>query len=271
MAVYAVGDIQGCYDELRLLLDKLQFDPDQDQLWSCGDLVNRGPKSLKTLRFCHSLGDSFVGVLGNHDLHMLSVSRGHRPPRRGDTFRKFLTAPDRDELLDWLRRMPLFHYDSDLGIAMVHAGVHPAWNLKKCRQLSSEISRLLLSNLADQYLASMYGNRPNQWKDDLEGPARWRVITNYFTRMRFCTAEGKLELITKAGPNTAPKGYRPWYEHPGKVMKKTPIIFGHWAALMGQTGNPMAQALDTGCAWGCQLTACEITEGFPRTSVDKIK
>ena len=271
MSVYIVGDIQGCYDELQLLLEKLQFDPSKDKLWSCGDMVNRGPKSLKTLRFCKSLGDAFINVLGNHDLHMLSVAEGHRKARSADTFQKVFKAPDRDELLDWVRQMPLFHYDKEHNAAMVHAGVPPIWSLKKCLKYSEEVSQILKSEARHQYFANMYGNKPDLWDKKLEGPERWRLITNYFTRMRFCAPDAHLELETKSGPSHAPKGYSPWFQHPSKTMKKVPIFFGHWASLMGESNNSRAIALDTGCAWGGSLTACELVEGLPRTSVAAIK
>lgn len=271
MSIYVVGDLQGCYDELQLLLEKVAFDPAKDVLWSCGDMVNRGPKSLKTLRFCRSLGAAFVGVLGNHDLHMLAVARGHRKLRTVDTFQKILIAPDREEILNWLRSMPLFHYDKDLNVAMAHAGVPPMWGLKKCLGYSAEITEVLTSTGCDLYLSNMYGNKPEIWSDSLSGTARWRAITNYFTRMRFCDPLGKLELTTTSGPSNAPWGYAPWYSHESKLMKKMPIVFGHWAALVGKTDNPRAIALDTGCAWGGQLTVCEIAENFPRTSVKALK
>lgn len=271
MSTYAVGDIQGCYDELQLLLEKVSFDPTKDVLWSCGDMVNRGPKSLKTLRFCKSLGEAFVGVLGNHDLHMLAVARGHRNIRTADTFQKILVAPDREEILSWLRSMPLFHYEETLGVAMAHAGVPPMWSLNKCLRYSQEISDLLQSNQCDLYLSNMYGNLPHTWSESLSGTKRWRSITNYFTRMRFCDPKGKLELSTTSGASNAPQGYAPWYMHQSKVMKKAPVLFGHWAALMGITNHENAIALDTGCAWGGKLTLCKISEGFPRTSVEAIK
>ncbi|MBT5332234.1 MAG: symmetrical bis(5'-nucleosyl)-tetraphosphatase [Porticoccaceae bacterium] len=271
MSTYVVGDIQGCYDELQLLLEKVDFDPDKDVLWSCGDMVNRGPKSLKTLRFCKSLGSAFWGVLGNHDLHLLAVARGHRKTRSADTFEKILTAPDREELLGWIRTLPLFHYDAEHNVALVHAGVPPTWGLKKCLELSEEISQTLLSDQCDLFLQNMYGNDPASWDKSLQGPERWRCITNYFTRMRFCSPEGKLELKTTSGPKSAPKGYAPWYQHKSKLMKKVPILFGHWAALMGQTDNNQAIALDTGCAWGGTLTLCELNSDFPRTSVKTLK
>lgn len=271
MSIYAVGDLQGCYDELQLLLEKVAFDPSKDILWSCGDMVNRGPKSLKTLRFCMDLGPAFVGVLGNHDLHMLSVARGHRKPRSADTFQKILIAPDREEILTWIRSMPLFHYDRDLNVAMAHAGIPPMWGLKKSLRYSAEISAVLKSNQCDLYLSNMYGNQPDIWKESLEGPERWRTITNYFTRMRFCSPSGQLELTTTSEAKNAPKGYAPWYSHKSKLMKKMPILFGHWAALMGETDQPQAIALDTGCAWGGRLTLCKVAEGFPRTSVEALK
>lgn len=271
MAIYAIGDVQGCYDELRKLLDKIKFDPQLDQIWSCGDLVNRGPKSLKTLRFCRDLGGAFRMVLGNHDLHLLSVGRGHRPARVTDTFGRVLRASDRDELFDWLVRMPLFMYDAELKVAMVHAGISPVWSLQQCLDLSDELSAILQSPVLDLYLSSMYGNEPSIWSDALTGPARWRTATNYFTRMRFCDAAGKLELLTNSGPDTAPPGYRPWYEHASRVMETTPVVFGHWAALMGKTTTSRAIAIDTGCAWGFELTACNLSNGFERTSVKKLK
>jgi bis(5'-nucleosyl)-tetraphosphatase (symmetrical) len=271
MSIFVVGDIQGCYDELQLLLEKVQFDPEKDTLWSCGDLVNRGPKSLKTLRFCKSLGPAFINVLGNHDLHMLAVARGHRKLRSADTFQKVLVAPDREEILDWVRSMPIFHYDKDRNIAMVHAGVPPIWSLKKCLSYSSEISDVLTSPQCDLFLANMYGNQPPIWDESLTDTTRWRCLTNYFTRMRFCDALGKLELTFTAGPNNAPAGYAPWYSHESKLMKKMPILFGHWAALMGKTGYTNAIALDTGCAWGGKLTACQLTDDFPKTSVKALK
>jgi|TARA_B110000483_G_scaffold216241_1_gene267578 bis(5'-nucleosyl)-tetraphosphatase (symmetrical) len=268
--IYAVGDIQGCYDELRLLLDKIQFDPDKDVLWSCGDMVNRGPKSLQTLRFCKSLGDSFVNVLGNHDLHIMAVARGHKKSCPTDTFQKIFDASDREELLNWMHKMPLFHYDKNHNVAMVHAGVPPQWGLKKCLKYSAEISKILTSNKCDDFFSAMYGNKPDIWNKSLEAPDRWRLITNYFTRMRFCDPKGRLELTTKSSPDTAPKGFAPWYCHESKLMSKMPLLFGHWASLMGESGNKRAIALDTGCAWGGALTACKISAKFPRISVNAI-
>ncbi len=271
MAIYAIGDVQGCYDELQFLLEKVKFSPEQDVLWSCGDLVNRGPKSLKTLRFCKSLGDSFINVLGNHDLHMMSVARGHRKPRPADTFQNVFDAPDREELLEWMHKMPLFHYDKKHQIAMVHAGVPPNWGLKKCLKYSAEISDVLRSDRCDAFFAAMYGDKPDRWDKNLKGTERWRLITNYFTRMRFCDAEGRLELTNKSSPDHAPKGYAPWYSHESKLMQKMPLLFGHWASLMGKTGYSRAIALDTGCAWGGKLTVCELTKGYPRTSIKALQ
>lgn len=255
MATYAVGDIQGCLQPLRRLLEKVAFVPDRDTLWICGDLVNRGPDSLETLRFLYAMRDSVVTVLGNHDLHLLAVASAHHQPRPKDTIQPILDAPDRDELLGWIRQQKLVHHDPALGFAMVHAGIPPIWTLAQALQYSRELERMLQDDEdLDRFLAHMYGNQPDRWHPKLKGTDRWRVITNYFTRMRFCSADGRLELQCKLGPDHPPAGFAPWFSHPLPVLKESKLIFGHWASLEGKANRPGLFALDTGCVWGNQLS-----------------
>lgn len=254
MTRYAVGDVQGCWKSLQCLLDQVKFDPQHDQLWSVGDIVNRGPQSLECLRFFAQLGSSARVVLGNHDLHLLAVANGIRKLKRGDTMQPILDAPDRDELLAWLTRQPLFYRDPRGDYAMVHAGLAPQWTFEQARQLSDEVSATLQSDHLLEFLHGMYGDTPDCWRDDLAGIERLRVITNYFTRLRFCTAEGILDLKNKDDPGTAPAGFMPWYEVPARKSAGANIIFGHWATLLGRTDRNDVFALDTGCVWGHQLT-----------------
>jgi bis(5'-nucleosyl)-tetraphosphatase (symmetrical) len=255
MATYAVGDIQGCLQPLRCLLERVAFVPGPDALWVCGDLVNRGPDSLETLRLLYGMRDSVVGVLGNHDLHLLAVARHRHKLRPKDTLQAILNAPDRDELLGWLRRFKLLHHDTDLGYAMVHAGIPPIWSLSDALRYSREIEQILQNNVeVESYLAHLYGNLPDRWDNKLSGPERWRVITNYFTRMRFCSADGRLELHCKQGSDQAPAGFAPWFSYPLPVLESTRLLFGHWASLQGKTHRPGLFALDTGCVWGGQLS-----------------
>ncbi len=249
MSTYAVGDIQGCLQPLKRLLDQVSFDPSHDTLWSVGDIVNRGPASLETLRFCHKLGNSFRMVLGNHDLHLLAVAKGFRPSKRNDTFNAILNAPDRDELLHWLQQQPLIRYEKNY--AMVHAGIPPQWSLEQALIMADEVHTALRSEKKSQlFFTAMYGNEPRCWQEDLKPPTRWRVITNYFTRMRFCSKEGGLEFSCKASPSNAPEGYAPWFEHRERKAENTKIIFGHWAALEGKTCSKTLFPLDTGYIWG---------------------
>lgn len=250
MTDYAVGDIQGCLDPLLQLLDRVAFNPEHDRLIAVGDLVNRGPKSLETLRFCYGLGDSFKMVLGNHDLHLLAIAQGTREPNPKDSFSEILDAPDRQELLHWLQQQPLllqieqYHF--------VHAGIPPIWDLATAHRLADEVSTVLRSAHASEYFAYMYGNQPAVWSDELQGPERWRVITNYLTRMRFCSAEGQLELETK-NALTMDYPFKPWFAHPRKYSTDNKIVFGHWAALEGRHCADNIFALDTGCVWGGPL------------------
>ena len=262
MATYAVGDLQGCLEPLKCLLQEIAFDPAQDKLWLVGDLVNRGPHSLETLRFLYSLRDSLVCVLGNHDLHLLAAGHNIERLKKSDTLNEILAAPDSAELLEWVRQQKLMHYDEARNIALVHAGIPPQWSLRKALKCAAEVEEALRDdNRFPAYLDGMYGNEPLKWDTDLKGVTRLRVITNYFTRMRFCTAEGKLDLKSKEGLGTAPHGYKPWFQHQERKTREVKIIFGHWAALEGHCNEPGVFALDTGCVWGGALTLMNVDTG----------
>jgi bis(5'-nucleosyl)-tetraphosphatase (symmetrical) len=257
MATYAIGDIQGCYDEMRRLLDTIGFDPAQDRLWLVGDLVNRGPQSPEVLRYLRGLGERAIAVLGNHDLHLLVVAAGVRKPHRGDTLDALLAAPDRDELLDWLRRQRLMHVDA--GYAMVHAGLLPQWSIAQALALAREVETALQGPDYGEFLNCMYGNAPVQWHDDLSGYDRLRVIINAMTRLRLCTPDGVMEFTHKTGLADAPAGYLPWFDIPGRASSDTPVLFGHWAAL-GLTLRADVLGLDSGCVWGRRLTAVRLED-----------
>ncbi len=262
MAAYAVGDLQGCLEPLQCLLERVNFDPTCDQLWLVGDLVNRGPQSLETLRFLYSIRHALVCVLGNHDLHLLAASHNRERLKKGDTLSEILDAPDAPQLLHWLRQQKLVHYDEPRGVAMVHAGIPPQWTLGKALQHAGEVEAVLKDDqLLIPFLEGMYGNEPNKWDKDLQGVTRLRVITNYFTRMRFCTRDGKLDLKGKEGADKAPPGYAPWFKHKERRTKAVKIIFGHWAALEGKVSEPNIIALDTGCVWGGAMTLYNIDHG----------
>ncbi|SDS59451.1 Bis(5'nucleosyl)-tetraphosphatase, ApaH [Pseudomonas asplenii] len=262
MAVYAVGDLQGCLEPLKCLLERVAFDPASDRLWLVGDLVNRGPQSLETLRYLYRMRESLVCVLGNHDLHLLAAAQNVERLKKSDTLREILEAPDAPELLGWLRQQKLLHHDAERNVALVHAGIPPQWSLKKALKLAAEVESALRDDQHyASFLAGMYGNEPNKWDGDLEGITRLRVITNYFTRMRFCTAEGKLDLKGKEGADTAPAGYAPWFSFKERKTQGLKIIFGHWAALEGECNEPGIFALDTGCVWGGAMTLINIDTG----------
>ncbi len=260
MATYAVGDIQGCLKPLKRLMDCVNFDPAVDTLWVAGDMVNRGPESLATLRFLHSLGDSVVAVLGNHDLHLLAVAFDFRPPGRNDTFHDILEAPDKDTLIEWLRHQKLVHYDADLGFTMVHAGIPPQWTLCEALIYSEEVEAVLQSSAITDFLVNMYGDLPDKWNSKLKGNDRLRVITNYFTRMRFCKPGGRLELASKQAATNHPPGFLPWFAHPKRKTAKDRIVFGHWAALEGKVKTDNVYALDTGCVWGGRLSMLRLED-----------
>jgi bis(5'-nucleosyl)-tetraphosphatase (symmetrical) len=256
LATYAIGDVQGCLQPLLRLLAKISFEPKYDQLWFVGDLVNRGPASLEVLRFIKSLGGHAKVVLGNHDLHLLAVHYGVRQLYPDDTVQDILNAPDRMTLIDWLRCQTLAYYDPKLKFAMVHAGFAPMWDLQHALGLAEEVRAALQSEVVSDYLQHMYGNEPPLWDEALTGFSRLRVITNYLTRMRFCDAEGRLDLHTKArGAEAVPPGFYPWFLVPGRKTEQVDIVFGHWAALEGQADHPHVFALDTGVVWGRYLTA----------------
>lgn len=260
MSVYAISDVQGCFDALRALLDKLRFDPNQDTLWFAGDLVNRGPQSLETLRFVKSLGDSAITVLGNHDLHLLAVDAGIK--KKDTDLKDILDAPDRRELIDWLRRQPLLHHDPSLGYTLVHAGVSPQWDLATAQTCAHELEAVLRGEKYREFLRVMYGDRPRKWRWWLSGERRLRYICNCFTRIRYCTRDGKLALQEKGAPGTQPQRYVPWFDVPKRASKDLRLVFGHWSTL-GAFHAPGIYALDTGCVWGGALTALELTKSPP--------
>jgi bis(5'-nucleosyl)-tetraphosphatase (symmetrical) len=258
MAVYAIGDIQGCYEELLELLATLRFDREHDRLWFVGDLVNRGPKSLETLRFVRELGPAAITVLGNHDLHLLAAAHGIRPESiDDDTLEPILAAPDRGILIDWLRHLPLLHYDGNLGYLMVHAGLPPQWDLKLAQHCAGEVETVLRGDRLESFLSRMYGNKPKQWSAELDGWDRLRFIINCFTRMRFCDRNGRLELKSSGPPGSQPEGYYPWFEIPSRASADINIIFGHWSTLR-PSNVPGVYPIDQGCLWGGQLTALRI-------------
>lgn len=262
MATYAVGDLQGCLQPLKCLLERVAFDPAKDRLWLVGDLVNRGPQSLETLRFLFAMRDALVCVLGNHDLHLLAVAHNIERLRKNDTLQEILDAPDRQDLLDWLRQQKLMHYDAERDIALVHAGIPPQWTVEKALKRAAEVEEALRDDARlPLFLDGMYGNEPAKWDKDLHGIPRLRVITNYFTRMRFCKADGTLDLKSKEGVGTAPPGYAPWFSYPQRKSRGRKIIFGHWAALEGNCDEPGLSALDSGCVWGGALTLMNIDSG----------
>lgn len=265
MSIYAIGDIQGCYDDLLRLLDALQFNERSDQIWFAGDLVNRGPKSLETLRFVRSLGSSAVTVLGNHDLHLLATACSIRSERKTDSLSEILDAPDRDELLDWLRHRPLFHYNDDF--YLVHAGLPPQWDFDTTREMAALAENALQdSNYAD-FLKDMYGNKPNLWSPQLKGVERLRFIINCFTRMRYCDDSGKLDFIHNGPPGTQSKNLKPWFEIANRKNADLRIVFGHWSSLGYYRGNN-CYCIDTGCLWGGALTALHLGENVFRVSID---
>ncbi|SFF95553.1 symmetrical bis(5'-nucleosyl)-tetraphosphatase [Neptunomonas qingdaonensis] len=259
MATYAIGDIQGCFDEFQNLLELINFGQN-DKLWLCGDLVNRGPKSLQTLRFIKELGVQAHMVLGNHDLHLLAVHYDITRKKKSDTLDEILCAPDREELMQWLQQQPLLHTDSRLNFTMVHAGIPPGWSINNAQKKAQEVENILRSAKAQAFFEHMYGNKPEKWSNDLKGWKRLRTITNYLTRMRFCTPEGKLEFASKGGLETQPDGFLPWYKHPHRKTAGENIIFGHWAALQGAADTQNVYALDTGCIWGVKLTALRLDD-----------
>lgn len=257
MALYAIGDLQGCYEPLERLLEEIAFDAEEDRLWFCGDLVNRGPDSLECLRFVRDLGDNAVTVLGNHDLHLLCVAEGVEGPRPRDTLEAVLAAPDRDELLHWLRHRPLMHVESPF--ALVHAGLLPEWSIARARELAAEAEAMLRGPGYRDVLAAMYGDRPDRWRDDLAGIDRFRVVINAMTRLRVCDASGAMALAFKGEPGEAPERWIPWFEMPERRNADHTIVFGHWSTLGPAIRGDVA-CLDSGCVWGRALTALRLPD-----------
>ena len=252
MANYIVGDIQGCFDELQLLLEQVNFDPQEDILWVAGDLVARGPKSLETLRFIRSLGDAAKVVLGNHDLHLLAVACGIHPIKSKDKTRPILEAEDRDELLHWLRKQPLFLEHDEFVVC--HAGISPKWDLDTARECAKEIESILQSDRWMWLIKNMYSNQPDQWRSDLKDLERYRYIINAYTRMRFCFIDGRLDMKCKLPPSEVSGNLlQPWFDLKNRVPIEKTVLFGHWAALEGYHGKDVI-GLDTGCVWGGHLT-----------------
>ncbi len=268
MAVYAIGDVQGCAAALTALLQKIGFDPSQDRLWFTGDLVNRGPDSLDVLRFVHSLGERAVTVLGNHDLHLLAVAEGFAKLKKRDTLDAVLRASDREPLLDWLRSRPLLHHDASLGFVLVHAGLLPQWDLAAAKRLASEAEVALQGFGAREFFRHMYGDLPDHWREDLRGFDRLRVIVNAFTRLRYCDLEGNMDQRHKGAPGTQPPDLMPWFRVPTRKSRGLRIITGHWSTL-GLHREDGVLGLDTGCLWGGALTAARLDVEPPTiTAVD---
>jgi len=257
MAVYAIGDIQGCFDELQALLEIIHFSPQHDHLWFAGDLVNRGPKSLETLRFIKGLGKRAVSVLGNHDLHLIAAAHGHPIASDDHTLDAILNAPDRDELINWLRQQPLLHHDAALGYTMIHAGLPPQWDLKLARQCAQEVETMLRSDNVVDFIEHMYGNKPCRWSDELSGWKRMRFTVNCLTRLRFCDGNGRLKLKYKGPPGSQPAEFHPWFELAERKSSDLNIVFGHWSTL-GKRDDPGVFPLDTACLWGGELTALRL-------------
>ena len=257
MATYAIGDIQGCFDSLQKLLEKCRFDPASDRVWFVGDLVNRGPRSLETLRFVRDLGASAITVLGNHDLYLLMAAAGFDRRSKGDTLDDILDAPDCEELMGWLRHRPLCHREREF--CLVHAGLLPQWTVDRARELAAEVEAVLTGPTYLDFMANMWGSEPAAWSDDLEGWPRLRVIVNAMTRMRFCTPDGAMDFKTKGELNSAPPELVPWFELPNRRSAADVLVTGHWSAL-GLKIEPNLLALDSGCLWGRHLTAIRLED-----------
>lgn len=257
LAIYAIGDIQGCFDSLQRLLERCAFDRATDRLWFVGDLVNRGPRSLETLRFVRELGSAAVTVLGNHDLSLLLRAEGFGKRSKDDTFDDVLNAPDADELLHWLRHRPLCHVDQNY--VLVHAGLLPQWTAREARELAAEAESALTGAVWRDFLANMWGSEPAAWRADLQGWPRLRVIINALTRLRFCSHEGVMNFKAKGTLAQAPEGFIPWFEVPNRQSAQSILVTGHWSAL-GLKILPNLLALDSGCLWGGPLTAVRLED-----------
>ncbi len=267
MAVYAVGDLQGCLEPLQRLLDRIGFDPAEDRLWLTGDIVNRGPASLETARFVRALGDLAVMVLGNHDLHLLATAWTElRPRKKRDTLYEVLEAPDREELLEWFRHRPLLHHDAALDFTLVHAGLPPPWDLDEARAAAAEAEAALRGEHFVEFLHVMYGDMPDQWSPALQGYERLRYIVNAFTRMRFVRRDGSLEFRHKGPPDRGGEELTPWYLVPGRRSAGLRLVFGHWS-LLGELSRDGVYSVDTGCVYGGRLSALRLDD-LARFSVE---
>jgi len=258
---YVIGDLQGCLSPLLQLLEQCKFQPELgDRVWFAGDLVNRGKESLATLRFIKQLGAAASCVLGNHDLHLLAAAAGHGRKHRSDTLDEILTAPDSEDLINWLRQQPLAHSDPRYpNHMMVHAGVLPQWSAVQTLALAQEVQTILSGDHWQRFMAVLYGNQPVAWQDSLSGTDRLRVIVNALTRLRFCTAQGEMDFKSKDNAGCAPPGFMPWFDVPNRASADTRIIFGHWSTL-GLTVRPDVVGIDTGCVWGGCLTALRLED-----------
>ena len=265
MAVYAIGDVQGCYPELQRLLDRLKFDPAADTLWFCGDLVNRGGESLEVLRLVHGLRERCIVVLGNHDLSLLAVAQrsAEAKIRVNPDLRRVVEAEDGRTLIDWLRHAKLIHHDETLNFTLVHAGIAPSWTLKQALRIGNEVERALRGPGHRGLLARMFGNKPARWSPKLHGQDRLRAAINILTRMRYCDVRGRIDFEANGAPGTQPAGLYPWYEVPGGKPRESRIVCGHWSTLGRFTGLGI-YAIDTGAVWGGQLTAMQLDGEEPR-------
>lgn len=260
MTTWAIGDIQGCCTEFERLLEEIRFTPECDTLWLVGDLVNRGPRSLDTLRAVRRLGERAVTVLGNHDLHLLAVAAGAQILRPQDTLQAILDAPDAGELLEWLRHRPLFHHDARLGFSLVHAGLPPEWNSATAADRAREVEAVLRGPDWRDFLQCMYGNEPDRWSPALQGADRLRYIVNACTRLRYCSPDGRLDFHNKLSPDSASETLQPWFAIPGRRSAGERIVFGHWSTLGTVDPAHRVFPLDTGCVWGGKLTALKIDD-----------
>ena len=272
MSLYLIGDVQGCDDALQRLLDEISFSPSRDTLYLLGDMVNRGPQSAAVLRRLMRYGAAAQAVLGNHDLHLLALAHGVRRPGRSDTLGDILQASDRNAMLEWLRwqRMAMLEQIDGHPLLMVHAGVLPQWSAAETMTLAGEVESVLRTAAIGDFLRQMYGNEPARWSDALTGAERLRVIVNALTRMRFCDANGRMDHESKEGAASAPAGYMPWFEVPGRRTADITVAFGHWS-MLGWLGRSDVLSLDTGCVWGGCLSALRVGGAGPSDSSQLLK
>ena len=265
MSTYAIGDIQGCYDDLQRLIEKIKFDPAQDQLWFAGDLVNRGPKSLETLRFIRSLDNAAICVLGNHDLHLLALAADHpKFSKKKTTLHKILDAPDAQELIDWLRHQKIMHSDKTLNFHMAHAGIYPLWKISTAKKRAKKLEKVLQGNDYQDFILEMYGNKPSLWRKDLSDIDKLRFTVNSFTRMRFIHSDGRLDFKHNGNIGSQPKKLIPWFAYKKRQQKR--IVFGHWSSL-SPIKNGKTYGIDSGCLWGGKLTALSLENPKQKTTI----